>query len=124
MIQAFAADLVVVLHASFILFAMFGGLAVLRWRGVAWLHLPALAWASGITIVGGICPLTPLENQLREAAGDGYAGGFIEHYIIPLIYPPGLTHAAQLVAAAVLLGLNGAIYWRFWYVRRRKAPAI
>ena len=79
---------------------MFGGLLVLRWHGLAWAHLPALAWAGGITIVGGICPLTPLENRLRAAEhGPTYAGGFIDHYLMPLIYPPGLTHRAQLISA-------------------------
>lgn len=117
---AAAADLVVGLHAAFILFAVFGGLLVLRWHRLAWVHLPALAWAGGIMIAGGICPLTPLENRLRDAArGPTYAGGFIDHYVMPLIYPPGLTHAAQLAGAAVLFGVNGALYWRIWRSRRR-----
>ncbi len=119
---AIAADLVVSFHAAFILFAVFGALLVLRWPRVAWLHLPALAWAGGIMIIGGICPLTPIENRLRDAAGGtAYAGGFIDHYIVPLIYPPGLTHAMQLGGAAVLLGLNGAVYGRAWQLRRRRA---
>ncbi len=94
-----AADLVVAVHFAFILFAVFGALLVLRWHRLAFLHLPMLAWAGGIMIVGGICPLTPIENRLREAAqGATYAGGFIDHYIMPLIYPPGLTEARNLPA--------------------------
>ncbi len=118
---AVLADAVVAFHAAFILFAVFGALLVLRWHRAAWLHLPALLWAGGIMIVGGICPLTPIENRLRESAhGTAYSGGFIEHYVIPAIYPPGLTHATQLAGAAILLGLNGAIYWHLWRVRGRR----
>ncbi len=112
---ATAANLVVAAHFAFILFAVLGSLLVLRFAAMAWLHLPALAWAGGIMLVGGICPLTPVENRLRAAADEaGYAGGFIDHYIMPLIYPPGLTHVMQLAGAAVLLGLNGAVYWLAW----------
>ncbi len=115
---ALAADLVVVAHLAFILFAVFGSLAALRWSRVAWLHLPALAWAGGIMIVGGICPLTPIENRLREAAqGPTYDGGFVDHYLVPLIYPPGLTHRTQLAGAALLFGLNAVVYG---LVRRRR----
>lgn len=115
---AITADLIVTFHAAFILFAMFGAVFVLRWPRIAWLHLPALAWAGGIMILGGICPLTPIENRLRAAAGGiRYTGGFIDHYITPLIYPPGLTHATQLAGAAVLLGLNGAVYAWAWRLR-------
>lgn len=122
MTSAALADLVIAAHFSFIVFAVFGGLLVLRWHRLAWLHLPALGWAGGIMIVGGICPLTPLENRLREAASSpAYSGSFIDHYIVPLIYPPGLTHAAQLVGAALLLSCNAAIYWRVWATRTRAA---
>lgn len=118
MSDAALGDLVVAVHFTFIAFAVFGGLLVLRWHRLAWLHLPALFWAGGVMIVGGICPLTPLENRLREASADAaYSGSFIDHYIIPLIYPPGLTHAAQLAGAAVLLTLNAALYWRVWATR-------
>ena len=118
---ALLADATVVLHAAFILFAVFGALLVLRWPRLAWLHLPALAWAGGIMIVGGICPLTPIENRLSAAAqSPTYTGGFIDHYIVPLIYPPGLTHGMQLAGAAVLLGLNAAIYWYLWRTRRQR----
>lgn len=123
MSAAALADLVVVAHLAFIVFAVFGALLVLRWPRVATLHLPALAWAGGIMVVGGICPLTPLENRLREAAHDPtYDGSFIDRYIVSLIYPPGLTHGVQLAGAAVLLGVNGVLYWRVWKARSRAKP--
>jgi hypothetical protein len=121
---AVAAALVVVAHFAFILFAVFGGLLALRWHRLALLHLPALAWAGGIMIVGGICPLTPIENGFREAAQrPGYAGGFIDHYIMPLIYPPGLDRGTQLAGAAILLAFNAALCWRIWSKRRDRMKA-
>lgn len=119
MLAGLAADAVLVLHLLFILFAALGGLLV-AWRArVAWLHLPVLAWAAWIEATHGICPLTPLENTLRRAAGEaGYAGGFIEHYLTPLIYPPGLTPAHQVALAAGLVAANALLYG--WvYVRHR-----
>jgi hypothetical protein len=99
---------------------MFGGLAVLRVPWLAWLHLPALAWGVGISAVGGICPLTPLEQQLRLAAGEaGFEGGFIEHYLTAIIYPDGLTRATQALLAALLLAGNAAVYALVW--RRQRA---
>ena len=120
MIYALLADAVVAFHFGFILFAVLGALAVAwRWR-LRWLHLPVLAWAAGIMSLHGICPLTPLENQLRERAGlQGYDGGFIDHYLLPLIYPGGLTPGLQLAGAAVLLAFNGALYLWAW---RRHHP--
>src|SRR5512147_2468707 len=105
------ADAVVVVHAAFVVFVVAGGLLVLRHRRIAWLHVPAVAWAAYIEVSGGVCPLTPLENALRGAAGDaGYAGGFIEHYLIPLIYPAGLTPAVQLALGVFVVTLNLAVY--------------
>jgi hypothetical protein len=120
MIYALLADAVVAFHFGFILFAVFGALlAVWRWK-LRWLHLPALAWAAGIISLHGICPLTPLENHLRELAGQqGYEGGFIDHYLLPLIYPAGLTPTLQLWLAALLVGFNGALYLWAW---RRHHP--
>ncbi len=121
---ATAANLVVMAHFAFILFAVLGSLLVLRFAAMAWLHLPALAWAGGIMIVRGICPLTPIENRLRAAADEaGYSGGFIDHYILPVIYPPGLTHVAQLAGAAVLLALNGLVYWFAWRLHHRRGAS-
>ena len=117
------ADAVVVAHFAFILFVLFGGLLVLRRRAFAWLHLPALAWGVYAELTATICPLTPLENLLRRAAGEaGYEGGFVERYIVALIYPAGLTPAIQLGIGVGLLALNAAIYWRVW--RRSKRGQV
>jgi hypothetical protein len=105
------ADLVLVIHLGFIAFAVFGALLVMRWRRAALLHLPALAWAAWIELSSGICPLTPIENALRRSAGEsGYAGSFIAHYLVPLIYPPGLASHEQLWLAAGLLAINLVLY--------------
>ena len=107
----FLADAVLVVHALFLVWVVFGALAVWRWPWLAVLHLPAVAWGLWIETSGGICPLTPLENSLRHAAGeDGYSGGFIEHYIGGVIYPAGLTRAAQWGAAGVLAVINAVPY--------------
>ncbi|AEI78837.1 hypothetical protein CNE_1c35440 [Cupriavidus necator N-1] len=118
-ITAWLADLVVIVHGLFILFVVAGGLLVLRWPRVAWLHLPAAAWGVLIEWSGWICPLTPLENTLRQAAGQaGYSGGFVERYLLPLIYPAGLTPAVQLWLGAVVLAVNVAVYVLWWRRRR------
>jgi hypothetical protein len=104
---AVLADGVLVLHGLFIVWAALGALAVWRWPRLAVLHLPALAWAVWIEASGGVCPLTPLENSLRRAAGQaGYSGGFIDHYLGGIIYPAGLTRQAQWLVAGVLLLVN------------------
>ena len=106
-----AADAVVLAHGAFILFAVLGGLLALRWRWLPLLHLPTAAWAVFIEATGRICPLTPLEVSLRIAAGDaGYDGGFVEHYLIPIIYPAGLTRGVQFALAALVLAVNLAVY--------------
>ena len=121
MIHRLAADAVLVLHLGFILFVLLGGLLAVRWRWALLLHLPAVAWGVYIELSGGLCPLTPLENRLRIAAGDaGYAGGFIEHYLLALIYPAGLTHEVQDVLAAVVVGVNVLAYGWVWRTRRRR----
>jgi uncharacterized protein DUF2784 len=117
--SAFLADLVVVVHFSFVLFVVFGGLLVLRWPRLAYLHIPAAIWGAWIEFAGRICPLTPLENRLRTAAGGAaYQGGFVEHYILPVLYPSALTRNIQLVLGGVVLGLNLGIYG---YLLRRSA---
>jgi hypothetical protein len=119
----FLADLVVVLHFGFVLFVVLGGLLALRWPRAAWLHLPAAAWGAGIEFAAGICPLTPLENRLRHLGGEGgYAGGFVEHYVLPVLYPEGLTREAQLAIGAFVIAFNLAIYFLAW--RRRKKACI
>jgi hypothetical protein len=115
------ADAVVAVHFLFVLFVLFGGLLVLRWRWVRWLHLPAAAWGALIEFAGWTCPLTPLEKWLRrQGSGAGYEGGFIEHYILPVLYPRALTRNTQLVLGLVVVLLNLFIYWRVF--RRRPAP--
>jgi hypothetical protein len=117
---AILADAVLLLHAAFIAWVVFGGLAVLRWPALAWLHGPALAWGVWISASGGICPLTPLEQHLRLAAGEaGWHGGFIAHYLTAVIYPDGLTRAAQALLAGLLLVGNAVVYTGVW--RRRRA---
>jgi len=109
------ADGVLVFHLAFVLFVMLGGLLVLRWKWIAWLHVPAVLWGIYIELSGRICPLTPLENSLREAAGQaGYSGGFIDHYITALIYPDGLSRGIQMVLAATVFLVNGLVYWRLF----------
>jgi|SRR3954469_18467035 hypothetical protein len=105
------ADIVVVFHFAFVLFVVLGGLLVLRWRWVAYAHLPVALYGALIELVGWVCPLTPLEKQLRESAGlQGYQGGFVEHYILPVLYPAGLTRGVQLVLGMVVIGVNLMIY--------------
>ena len=105
------ADVVVVVHAFFVVFVGAGGLLVLWRPRLAWVHVPAAIWGVLIETTGVICPLTPLEKWLREAGGDeAYEGGFIAHYLVPLIYPEGLTRAHQIALAVLVVGLNGAIY--------------
>lgn len=120
MLYRAAADAVLVLHFAFVLFILLGGLLVLRRPKLAWLHAPAVAWAAFVEFSGRICPLTPLENALRQASGDaGYVGDFLEHYIVIVLYPEALTRNLQvLFGAAVLLvnvALYGAVYW--WWRR-------
>ena len=111
MLPGLLADAVLVVHGLFIVWAALGAVAVWRWPKLALLHLPALAWAVWIELSGGICPLTPLENSLRRAAGQtGYSGGFIDHYVGGAIYPDGLTRETQWVIAGVLLTINAALY--------------
>jgi len=122
MLYRVAADGVLVLHFAFVLFALLGGLVVLRVPGFAWLHLPAVAWGAFVEFSGRICPLTPLEVALRQAAGDaGYAGDFLEHYIVAILYPDGVTRGLQILFGAAALLVNVAIYaavLRRSYLRR------
>jgi len=113
MLYRLAADSLVLFHLSFILFVLFGGLLALRWRRVIWLHLPAVAWGIAVEMLHLPCPLTQWENLFRHLAGqDGYGGGFIEHYILTLIYPAGLTPNIQLVLGTVVVVINMAVYVR------------
>jgi hypothetical protein len=117
------ADALVAVHLAFIGFVVAGGLLVLRHRGWAVLHLPAVAWGAFTEFTGTVCPLTPLENSLRRGAGDaGYAGGFMEHYVIPLIYPEALTPRLQVVLGLAAIAINLVVYAVVWRGLRRGRP--
>lgn len=108
-----AADFVVALHVGFVVFVLLGGVLVLRWRWVAWLHVPAAIWGVMIEYSGWVCPLTPLENYLRERNGDAaYRDDFIQHYLLPLLYPGDLTRSVQFLLGTLALTVNALVYWR------------
>jgi hypothetical protein len=109
------ADLVVVAHLGFVLFVALGGVLVWRWRPALYVHLPAAVWGVLIEFAGWTCPLTPLENWLRQLGTEaGYTGGFIEHYLLALLYPAGLTRNMQITLGAVVLAVNLLLYWRVY----------
>jgi len=119
MIYRAFADAVLVIHLLFILFVIGGGFLLLRWPKVAWAHLPAALWGAVIEFTGWICPLTPLENALRHAAGDAaYSGGFIEHYLVPTVYPAHLTPYIQIGLGVAVVGINLLIYTWAWRRKR------
>ncbi len=123
MLQHWLANLVVLVHLGFVVFVCLGGVAVLRWPRLAWLHVPAAAWGVLIELTGWVCPLTPLENTLRRSAGEaGYEGGFIHHYITKVLYPENLSRVTQVVLAIVAFGINAAVYLWLWRRRRRQSP--
>ena len=105
------AGLTVLVHAAFVAFVLVGGFMAWHWRWVAWLHLPATVWGVALEFGGWICPLTPLENHFRARAGQaGYSGGFLDHYLTPLLYPAGLAPPRQAVLGALALGVNVVAY--------------
>ena len=111
MVYRILADVVVLVHLLFVVFVVLGGFLVWRWRPLAWAHVPAAVWGAAIEYFGWICPLTPLENAFRTRAGlAGYRGGFVEHYLIPLLYPAGLTPRAQAVLGTVVVAVNLLAY--------------
>jgi len=119
-VYQFLADAVAVAHVLFIVFVVAGGLLVLRWPRVAWLHLPAAAWGVLIEIMGWVCPLTPLENRLRSLGGTPYEGDFVARYLLPVIYPDNLTPAAQRILAAAVI-LSNVVIYAVVLGRRRRA---
>lgn len=122
MLYRLLADAVVIFHLAFVAFAVGGGLLALRWRWLPWLHLPVLAWAALVEFNGWICPLTPLENWLRAAGGAaGYAGGFIDHYLLPMLYPAQLTRELQWLLGGALVGFNALVYAALLWRRHRRA---
>jgi hypothetical protein len=117
-----AADLVLVVHLAFVLFVVLGGLLALRWRRMAWVHVPVALYGAAIEFVGFICPLTPLEVWLRRRGGEaGYEGGFVEHYVAAALYPSGLTREVQIALGTGVLVLNAIVYL-VWWRRRERAP--
>jgi hypothetical protein len=122
MLYRVAADLLVLIHFIFVLFVLAGGFLGVRWRWVPFIHLPCAVWGALIEFRGWICPLTPWENALRRLAGEaGYAGGFIEHYLIRILYPPGLTPGIQITLGTTVVVINGFAYWLYIRTRRRAA---
>lgn len=126
MLFRLAADTVLLLHLAFILFALLGALLAARWRWLVWVHLPAAAWGFYVELTGRVCPLTDWENHFRRLAGQaGYAESFIEHYLLALIYPAGLTREIQFVLAGIVVIVNVALYawlWRRWRASRKIRP--
>ena len=111
MIFRLLADATVVLHLAFVLFVVLGGFLVLRWPRVAWAHLPAAAWGAWVEFVGWICPLTPIENWLRRRGGEtGYTATFVDHYLVPILYPAGLSRDIQWLLGAFVLAVNVCVY--------------
>ncbi len=121
--MALAASLLVAAHLTFVVFATLGGIVALRWPRIAWIHVPAAAWAVYVEFSGRICPVTPLENSLRLRAGlDAYSGDFVARYIFPMLYPAGLTRKVQILIAFGIGGVNIAAYlWAIQRHRRRRA---
>jgi hypothetical protein len=117
------ADAVLLVHAAFVAFVVIGGFWVLSRPKLAWVHLPVVAWGAGIELLGGICPLTPLENHYRRLAGEqGFPGGFVEHYLLATLYPEGLTREVQVGLGLLVLGVNAVLYVAAWRrAKRRRA---
>ncbi len=121
MVYQIFADLVVVIHLAFVIFVVLGAVLTLWRRWIIWLHFPAFLWAVWIEFTGGICPLTPLENWLRIKGGQGgYAGDFVATYLLPVLYPAGLTRNVQLLLAMMVIVINVAIYGSIFYKRSRE----
>ena len=121
MIYKLLADSVFIIHLAFVGFVVLGGIAVWRWPKLMWLHIPAVIWGALIEFGGWICPLTPLEQSLRRLAGEsGYAGGFVEHYLVPILYPAGLTRNTQIVLGILVLAINIVAYTLILRRRRQR----
>jgi len=115
------ADLVLILHLGFVLFVVLGALLALRWPKILWVHLPAATWGAFVEFSGRVCPLTPMEVWLRERGGEsGYAGGFVEHYLIPLLYPANLTTEWQLALGSLVVVVNAGLYGWLWLRHSRE----
>lgn len=123
MLSRIAADLVLAVHLGFIVFVILGGLLLLRFPKIMYLHIPAAVWGAVVEISGRICPLTTWENDLRQSAGEsGYAESFVEHYLVPIIYPAGLTRGVQLTLAGIVVFANIVIYgWLLYRWNKSRA---
>jgi hypothetical protein len=121
MLYALLAGLTVTVHAAFVVFVVLGGALVLRRPRAALLHVPAVLWGAFVEFSGRVCPLTPLENRFRAlAGGSGYAEGFLEHHLLGLLYPAGMTTATQYALGALVLAVNAAAYLLLWRRTRRR----
>ena len=117
------ADLVIWIHFAFVVFVVLGGLLVMRWPRLIWVHLPAAMWGVIIELCGWICPLTPLENWLRrKGGGENYHSDFVAHYLLPMLYPQGLTRKSQITLGALVVVVNVAIYG--WILRSKKSSTV
>jgi hypothetical protein len=115
------AEALVLVHAAFVVFVVVGGLAVMRWPRVAWVHVPAAVWGVLVECTGWGCPLTPLEKWLRQrGGGGGYEGGFIDHYLVPILYPDGMTRQTEIVLGALVVVVNVASYAVALWLRSRR----
>jgi hypothetical protein len=120
MMYTLLAHLVLIVHLAFVVFVLSGGLIVLKWRWIAWLHLPAAAWGAAVEFTGWICPLTPLENWLRVRDGEiGYEQDLVARYLLPILYPEDLTRDLQFLLGTVVIVLNAAVYFWLWHMRAR-----
>jgi hypothetical protein len=124
MLNLFLADLIVAIHFGFILFVVLGGLPAMKWPRLAWLHLPAAVWGALIEFTGWICPLTVIENKLRAVSGSGYSSSFIEHYLIPIIYPSALTREIQMGLGLTVVLINLLIYRQYYIKWIKRKPKL
>ncbi len=124
MIYRLGAEFVLLTHFSFVVFVVVGGFVALRWPKLIYVHVPAAVWGAWIEFAGWICPLTPLENSLRRMAGDaGYEGGFIEHYLLGVLYPRGLTTQVQVILGIIVIAANILAYGLYWKRHHQQSNA-
>lgn len=123
MLYLLLADFLVFLHVAFVAFVVLGVLLVQRSPRLAWIHLPSVLWGALIEFAGWGCPLTSIENRFRKLGGDAsYIGGFVEHYLLPVLYPQDLTRSVQIGLGVLILVLNALGYRRLW--RRRSSSIV
>jgi len=121
MLWKWLADLVMTLHFAFIVFVVIGGVLAFFWRRTAWVHIPVALWGAVVNLAGWTCPLTPLEQWLRRRAGqEGYDGGFVEHYLAPIIYPDAMSRDIALAVGVGALAWNATVYGLAFWLRRQR----